>query len=266
MTRANHRAPGHGWHATPGQPIPRAARQPAANGLLLVMLVLVWFSPLSIAAWLLGQAVILLQRRWHWWRFVVAALAAIGVVLVVTGPQDAVRRHIFVPQHFWQYVALHFGFGPRGTEVTVGQFLHDLVATQVWLAVPVGLLAASLSVWNAERAAGGAEWSPFVRRRQRIDQRTRDRRTAQLLASPKGQKLTAPARSGSPWTATSRVGAKAAMWSRRPSFAARLWPWLAPPGPARPSPCSAWRTWPGCWAARCALSTARAPTPPWSPP
>jgi hypothetical protein len=63
MTRANHPAPGHGWQATPGQPIPRAARQPAANGLLLVMLVLVWFSPLSIAAWLLGQAVILLQRR-----------------------------------------------------------------------------------------------------------------------------------------------------------------------------------------------------------
>ena len=58
----NHRG---GWQATPGQPIPRAARQPAANGLLLVMLLLVWFSPLSIVAWLLGQAVILLQRRWH---------------------------------------------------------------------------------------------------------------------------------------------------------------------------------------------------------
>jgi hypothetical protein len=54
-----------GWQATPGQPIPRAARQPTANGLLLVMLLLVWFSPLSILAWLVGQAVILLQRRWH---------------------------------------------------------------------------------------------------------------------------------------------------------------------------------------------------------
>jgi hypothetical protein len=111
----------------------------------------------------------------------------------VTGPQDAVRRHIFVPQHFWQYVALHFGFGPRGTEVTVGQFLHDLVATQVWLAVPVGLLAASLSVWNAERAAGGAEWSPLVRRRRRIDQRARDRKTARTLTRPGDHKLAAPA-------------------------------------------------------------------------
>ena len=123
MTRSNHPAPGHGWQATPGQPIPRAARQPAANGLLLVMLVLVWFSPLSIVAWLVGQAVILLQRRWHWWRFTLAALAWIGLVLAVTGPEEALRRHIFVPQHFWQYVALHFGFGPPGTRITVGQFL-----------------------------------------------------------------------------------------------------------------------------------------------
>ena len=44
MTRSNH-PPGHGWQATPGQPIPRAARQPAANSLLLVMLLLVWISP-----------------------------------------------------------------------------------------------------------------------------------------------------------------------------------------------------------------------------
>ena len=142
MTRSNHPAPFHGWQATPGQPIPRAARQPAANGLLLVIVVLVWFSPLSIVAWLAGQAVILLQRRWHWWRFSLASLAGIGVVLAVTGPEEALRRHVFVPQHFWQYVALHFGFGPPGTRITVGRFIWDLVVTQVWLAVPVGLLAA----------------------------------------------------------------------------------------------------------------------------
>jgi len=193
VNRPDPRNPAGGWQATPGQPIPRAARQPAANGLLLVILLLVWISPLSIVAWLLGQAVILLQRRWHWWRFTLAALAWIALVLAVTGPEEALRRHIFVPQHFWQYVALHFGFGPPGTRITIGQFLWDLLATQVWLAVPVGLLAASLSVWHAERAAGGAEWSPFVRRRQRIDQRTRDRRTARLVAKPRDHKLATPA-------------------------------------------------------------------------
>jgi hypothetical protein len=48
-------------------------------------------------------------------------------------------------------------------------------------------------VWRAEWAAGGAEWSPFVRRRQRIDQRARDRKTARLVARPRDHKLTAPA-------------------------------------------------------------------------
>jgi hypothetical protein len=161
-------------------------------------------------------------------------------------------------------VALHFGFGPPGTRITVSQFLWDLVATQVWLALPVGLLAASLSVWNAERAAGGAEWSPFVRRRQRIDQRARDRRTARLLAKPRDHKLTAPALGvaldgdlGS-WRQGRYVVPPVDLRGHAMAV-------VGAPARARPSPSSASPTWPGCWAARCASSTARAPTPPWSP-
>jgi hypothetical protein len=185
--------PTSGWHRSPTNDTPRAARLPAANGLLLTLVVLFWFSPLALAAWVLGQAMILLQKRWHWHRFALAALAWIALVLAVVGPADALRRHIFVPQHFWQYVALHFGFGPPGTRITVGQFLHDLVVTQVWLGAPVGLLAAALSVYFAEHAAGGAEWSPLVRRRHLVDQRARDRKVARLLAHPRDHRLPAPA-------------------------------------------------------------------------
>ena len=238
--------PAGGWQATPGQPIPRAARQPAANGLLLVMLLLVWFSPAvhrGLAAGAGGDpapaplALVALHPRRPRLRS--------ALVLAVTGPEEALRRHIFVPQHFWQYVALHFGFGPPGTRITVGQFLWDLVATQVWLAVPVGLLAASLSVWNAERAAGGAEWSPFVRRRQRIDQRTRDRKTARLVARPRDHKLTAPAlgialdgdlRQLAPRPLRRPAGPAAGQGHGRGR---------RPRAPARPSPCCASPTWPG---------------------
>jgi hypothetical protein len=107
------------------------------------------------------------------------ALATIAAVLLVVGPEAALRRHIFVPQHFWQYVALHFGFGPPGTRITVGQFLWDPITTQVWLAAPVGLLAASLSVWNAER--------------------------------PRDHKLATPP-SGSPWMATCAAGRLPRAW------------------------------------------------------
>jgi hypothetical protein len=185
------------------------------------------------------------------------------VVLAVTGPQEALRRHIFVPQHFWQYIALHFGFGPPGTRVTIGQFLHDLVVTQVWLAVPVGLLAASLSVWNAERAAGGAEWSPLVRRRQRIDQRTRDRKTARLVSRSTAQQPGVPALG---------IGLDGDLASWRQGRYVVLPMHLRgkgmavvdAPGPARPSLSCASRISPACWGARCASLTARAPTPPWS--
>jgi hypothetical protein len=187
--------PGWGQQPQPGRAplVPRAARQPSANGLLLAVCLLLWFSPLALATWVVGQAVILLQKRWHWHRFALAALGLLTFMLAAQGPEVALRRHIYVPQHFWTYVALYLGYGPPGSRLSLGQFAHDLLVTQVWLAVPVGLLAASISVWAAEHAAGGAEWSPHVRRRQLVNQRARDRRTARLLARPRDHKLTAPA-------------------------------------------------------------------------
>jgi hypothetical protein len=132
------------------------------------------------------------------------------------------------------------------------------------LALPVGLLAASLSVWNAERAAGGAEWSPSVRRRQRIDQHARDRRTARLLSRPRDHKLAAPAlgvaldgdlgswRQGRYVVPPAQLRGKAMAVVGAPGAGktVTLLRLAYPPGPV------AW----------CALPTVRAPTPPWSRP
>jgi hypothetical protein len=177
----------------PWQPTPRAAHQPSPSGLGLAVILLFWFSPLSLAVWLVGQLLILVQKRWHWHRFALAALIHLASVLAVVGPEAALRRHFYVPSRFWQYLALILGFGPPGAELPVGQLAHDLVVTQVWLGVPVGLLAAALAVYFAEHAAGGAEWSPLVRRRQLVDQRARDRKTTKLLAKPRDHKLSDPA-------------------------------------------------------------------------
>jgi hypothetical protein len=180
--------PASAWHTTP-----RAAHQPSPSGLGLAVILLFWFSPLSLAVWLVGQLAILVQKRWHWHRFALTALAYLAYVLAVIGPEPALRRHFYVHQHFWQYVALLLGFGPPGASLSIGQVAHDMVMTQLWLGVPVGLLAAALAVYFAEHATGGAEWSPLVRRRQLVDQRARDRKTAKLLARPRDHKLSAPA-------------------------------------------------------------------------
>jgi hypothetical protein len=157
------------------------------------VILLLWFSPLSLAMWLVGQLLILVQKRWHWHRFALAALAYLAYVLAVIGPEQALRRHFYVHTHFWQYVALLLGFGPPGATLSLGQLAHDVVLTQLWMGLPVGLLAAALAVYFAEHAAGGAEWSPLVRRRQLVDQRARDRKTNRLLAKPRDHKLSAPA-------------------------------------------------------------------------
>jgi hypothetical protein len=176
------------WHTTP-----RAALQPSPSGLGLAVILLCWFSPLSLAVWLVGQLVILVQKRWHWHRFALVALIYLAYVLAVIGPEAALRRHFYVHQHFWQYLALLLGFGPPGATLSIGQLAHDVALTQLWLGVPVGLLAAALAMYFAEHAAGNAEWSPLVRRRALVDQRARDRKTAKLLAKPRDHKLSTPA-------------------------------------------------------------------------
>jgi hypothetical protein len=157
------------------------------------VVLLFWFSPLSLGVWLVGQLLILAQKRWHWHRFALGTIAYLAYVLLVMGPQAALRRHFYVHQHFWQYVALVLGFGPPGTKLSIWQVARDALLTQLWLGVPVGILAAALAVYAAEHAAGGAEWSPLVRRRRLVDQRAADRKVNRLLAKPKDHKLDVPA-------------------------------------------------------------------------
>jgi hypothetical protein len=263
VTRFNQPAPGRGWQASPGQPMPRAAGQPAIHGPLLVMVLLVWFTPLSLLAWLLGAGgdlgtaslalVALHPRQPGLDRHRAAGRRSRGrpapppvcapALLGVRGPPLRLRppRH----PHHHRPVPL----GPAGHRGVAGR--------------PGGLLAASLSVWRAEWAAGGAEWSPFVRRRQRIDQRAHDRKTARLLAKPRDHQLTAPALGialdgdlGN-WRQGRYVVPPAQLRGKAMAV-------VGAPEPARPSPCCAWPIWPGCWVARSASSTARALTPPWS--
>jgi hypothetical protein len=156
------------------------------------VIALFWFSPMSLGVWLFGQLVILAQKRWHWHRFALGAIAYLAYVLLVLGPGPALRRHFYVHQHFWKLVALMLGFGPPGTKLSIWQVARDAVLTQLWLGVPVGILAAALAVYFAEHAAGGAEWSPLVRRRRLVDQRAQQRKVNRLLAKPKDHKLDAP--------------------------------------------------------------------------
>jgi hypothetical protein len=89
--------PSGSWHLTP-----RAAHQPSPSGLGLAVILLFWFSPLSLAVWLTGQLLILVQKRWHWHRFALAALIYLGYVLAVIGPEPALRRHFYVHTYFWR--------------------------------------------------------------------------------------------------------------------------------------------------------------------
>jgi hypothetical protein len=88
-----------GWHCSLANDSPRAARLPSANGLLTTVAVLFWFSPLTLLAWVIGQAVILRQRRWHWHRFALVAL----VILLVIPPRPTGQQRS--PSRCWAVLA-----------------------------------------------------------------------------------------------------------------------------------------------------------------
>ena len=199
------------------------------------MLVLVWFLPLSILAWLAGQAVILLQRRWHWWRFTLAALAWIGGVLAVDRPGGGPA-----PSHLR---ARRFSFAPSTSASARQEPASPLASSSgTWSSPRCGWLYRS-GCWprrcrsgTPNGAAGGAEWSPSIRRRQRIDQRTRDRRPT---PRPQAHRPRPRGRLGR------RPGQLAPRPLRRPTRPAAgqgHGRGRRPRGPARPSPCYAWRT------------------------
>ena len=127
---------------------------------------------------------ILLQRRWHWC-FAFAALA--WITSCYWWSARAAPAHISCPSLLAS--CLHFASAPS-PRITLS-VLWDLSSPSV-AGLPSGYWPPRVGV-ERRTSAGGAEWSPFVRRRQRIDQRTRDRRTARLVARPRDHKLTAPA-------------------------------------------------------------------------
>jgi hypothetical protein len=88
---------------TPGgtpQGPPRSADGPSAGGFLAGVLAALWFSPVTLAVWLVSGYVIARQRRWHWHRVALGALVVIAAVVAVSGPWDALLRHFFVASHF----------------------------------------------------------------------------------------------------------------------------------------------------------------------
>jgi hypothetical protein len=172
---------------------PRSAGGPSVGGFLLAVLAAVWFSPISLVVWLIAGYVIGRQTRWHWWRVTLAAVVIIVAVVMISGPWPVVYRHFYVPAHFWSYVALLLGYAGEEYRITLTGVLWDVIRTQALLGVPVGVLCGSLSVWRGETGAGGAEWSPFTRRREAVEQRAELRRVTRHLTRPRDARCDAPA-------------------------------------------------------------------------
>jgi hypothetical protein len=130
---------------------------PPAQGQLAigVALLLVALSPLTLLAWIIGQA-ILRATGLRWWKLALACLAALAAGIVYQGGLGPAVAH-----HFAGYLWFFRQFGaPQVDFPTPGAFLWP----QLSLAVPIGLLTAALNqAGRPKQAIDPAE----VRRKQR---------------------------------------------------------------------------------------------------
>ncbi len=166
--RWNGRGPGWGWGGPGRRPLydnqlghrlpaggPPAPGQLAA-GIALTLFVL---SPLTLLAWVAGQA-LLRATGLRWWKLALASIGALAAVIAAQrGPGPALAHH------FSGYLSVLRQYGQPVIHLPVpGAFL----VPQIPLSIPVGLLAAALNVAKRPRQAiDPAE----VRRTQRDAQR-----------------------------------------------------------------------------------------------
>jgi hypothetical protein len=126
-----------------------------ALGVALLLLVL---SPLTIVAWVVGQAV-LRATGLRWWKLALASVVALGLVVAVQGGPGPALAH-----HFAGYLWLARQFGHPIIHLPAP---GALLWPQLPLSLPVGLLAAALNLAGRRQAIHPAE----VRKTQREQQR-----------------------------------------------------------------------------------------------
>jgi hypothetical protein len=140
-------------------------------GVALLLLVL---SPLTILAWIIGQAV-LRATGLRWWKLALGSAAALAAVVAIQGGPGPALAH-----HFAGYLWLARQFGHPIIHLPMpGAFLWP----QLPLSIPTGLLAAALNLAGRRQAIDPAE----VRKTQREAQRrmaTAVRRATTLRDDP----------------------------------------------------------------------------------
>ena len=155
---------------------PPGPQQPP-NPLVPVLIVAFFLSPFILVAWVAGQA-FLRFTGWRGWRLALPAVAGGALVVVLAGGPVPALAH-----HFSGYLVLVEQLGRPIVHLPAPGFI---LWPQIPLAIPAGLLAASLTPRNKDLVPAEFERAE-QRRRQRAEQRTR--RKAERLA---GREATRP--------------------------------------------------------------------------